>query len=135
MQARPPALRHDPNRFGLMEAVIGQTGATALPWSFAARCCGTFLTAARPDIVAPMVNAINAGAASAGADCIVTACAMCHLNLESRCTLRDPVPILHFSELLARAAGMPHDSQFDRWLSRHIIDPRPMLRRKVPATP
>jgi heterodisulfide reductase subunit B len=132
MLARPPALRHEADRTGLMEAIIRKTGAGALSWGFSARCCGTFLTAARPDIVTPMVNAIAAGAAACGADCIVTACAMCHLNLESRCTLPDPVPILHFTELLAWSTGMEHAAELERWMSRHIIDPRPLLQRFPP---
>jgi heterodisulfide reductase subunit B len=73
------------------------------------------------------VNAIMQGAAESGAECIITACAMCHMNLEVRCTLKNPVPIFHFSEVLSLAfrAG---DSR--SWFARHLIDPRPLLKSK-----
>ena len=75
----------------------------------------------------PHGSAIMKGAAESGADCIVTACAMCHMNLEVRCTVRQPIPIFHFSEILALA----HGTQGHRdWFSRHLIDPRPLLVRK-----
>jgi heterodisulfide reductase subunit B len=126
MLARPPSMRRDKNYFGLMEKVLGRLGAAVVPWAFAGRCCGTFLTAARPEVVIPLVNNIVNGARRAGANCIVTACAMCHMNLESRCTSHHPVPVLHFSEVLALAMGIDN-GQVRRWFSRHLIDPRPLL--------
>jgi heterodisulfide reductase subunit B2 len=126
MLARPPALRHEPNHFGLMERILARTGARSMTWGYASRCCGTFLSVVRPDLVTAMVNDIVAGARASRADCIVTACAMCHLNLEVRCTLPDPIPIMHFSELLAMAAG---DLQTNAWFKRHLIDPRPILKK------
>jgi heterodisulfide reductase subunit B len=49
------------------------------------------------------------------------------MNLEVRCTLKNPVPIFHFSEVLSLAfrAG---DSR--SWFARHLIDPRPLLKSK-----
>ncbi len=127
MLARPPALRHEKNYHGLMESTLSRMGATAVPWPFGARCCGTFLTAARPEVVIPLVNEIVNGAGKSGANCIVTACAMCHMNLESRCTSHHPVPILHFSEILALAMGLDH-GDINLWFARHLIDPRPLLK-------
>lgn len=127
MLARPPHMRHLPNHYGLMERVLGQLGAETVSWSYAARCCGTFLSVARPDVVSPLVDQIVDGAAAAGADCIVTACAMCHLNLEVRCTRKQPLPTFHFSEILALALGA---TTHNHWFTRHLVDPRPMLKAK-----
>jgi heterodisulfide reductase subunit B2 len=126
MLSRPPALRHEKQHHGLMENILAQTGAKALPWGRASRCCGTFLSVVHPDLVTTMVNDIVMDAVDAGADCIVTACAMCHLNLEVRCTLSSAVPILHFSELLSLAAG---NASLDKWFARHLIDPGPLFKR------
>jgi len=63
----------------------------------------------------------------AGAECMVTACAMCHLNLEIRCTIKNPIPTLHFSELLSLALG---EEDQKKWFPRHIVDPRPLLKKK-----
>ncbi len=127
MLAHPPALRHELNFYGIMETVIDALGAEVTPWPFSARCCGTFLTAARPDIVAPIINQITQGAIHAGADCIVTACAMCHMNLEIRATKPNQLPIFHFSEILALSLG---EDIPDSWFARHLIDPRPLLEKK-----
>lgn len=127
MLARPPAMRHEKNYFGLMENALTQLGATAIDWSFSSRCCGTFLTVAKPEVVTPMVDQIVQGAVDAKAHVIVTACAMCHLNLEVRCSLKEKVPILHFSELLSMAFGLGKN-RYKRWFSRHLVNPRPLFK-------
>ncbi len=127
MLAKPPVLRHEKKHYGLIETLMSALGAESKNWAFASRCCGTFLAAARPDIVTPLVNEIMSGAVKSGADCIVTACAMCQLNLEIRCTLEYNIPILHFSEILAIALG---EKECKGWFSRHLVDPRPLLKNK-----
>ncbi len=128
MLARPPVLRDEKNYHGLMEKTLDSLGATPLKWGYSSRCCGTFLTVARPEVVTPMVNEIIQGAINAGADCIVTACAMCHMNLEVRSTLKEPVPILHFSEILSLALGLGGLDEHKGWFARHLVDPRPLLK-------
>ena len=127
MLAGPPSLRNEKSYYGLMQKILKRCGAEPLAWNESAKCCGTFLSVSRPDVVEPMVNRIAQGALDSGADCIVTACAMCHLNLEIRCTLDIKVPIFHFSELLALAFKFDIDRS---WFSRHLIDPIPMLKEK-----
>ncbi len=127
MLAHPPSLRHENKYYGLMEKILSSLRATPLQWSCGSRCCGTFLSVARPDIVTPMVNKIVTDAKDVGAECIVTACAMCHLNLEIRCSLKQPVPILHFSEVISLALGL---GEFRDWFARHLVDPRPLLKAK-----
>jgi heterodisulfide reductase subunit B len=127
MLNRPPDMRHEKNYHGLMEKTLAALGAEPLRWAFASQCCGTFLSAARPDVVTPIVNDIMRGAVDIGADCIVTACAMCHLNLELRCDRKNKIPTLHFSELLSLAMG---EKNYCGWFARHLVDPLPMLKSK-----
>ena len=127
MLARPPVMRHDKNYHGLMEKILTSLGATSIKWAYSSRCCGTFLTVARPDVVTPIVNEIIQGALRSGADCIVTACAMCHMNLEVRATLKQKIPILHFSEIISLALGLGKKEQ-KNWFARHLVDPRPLLK-------
>lgn len=127
MLARPPDLRFEANYHGLMETTLTRLGAAPLTWGYGARCCGTFLSAAKPDLATRVVNGIVSGAMDVGAECLVTACAMCHLNLELRCTLKKPIPTLHFSELLSLALGK---SDPERWFPKHLVDPRPLLKKK-----
>lgn len=126
MLARPPALAHSNNYHGLMESILTRLGAFACNWGYATRCCGTFLSVVRPDIVSPMVQEIIGDAMRSGADCIVTACAMCHMNLEVRGTPDLQLPIFHLTELLSMAFC---DSDLDSYFNRHLIDPRPCMKR------
>ncbi|MEW5724683.1 MAG: heterodisulfide reductase-related iron-sulfur binding cluster [Thermodesulfobacteriota bacterium] len=123
----PPPLRRDSLPPDLMDRPLCGFGAEVLIWPHRNRCCGTFLSAARPDVVTPLVNEIIQGAIRAGAECIVTACAMCQLNLEIRGATRPSLPILHFSELMALVLGA---GEGQRWFNRHLVDPRPLLREK-----
>ena len=120
-------MRHEKNFYGLMEKVLLSLGAEPVNWLNSARCCGTFLTASRPDIATRTVADIMAGAETSGAECIVTACVMCQMNLEIRSELPGKTPIFRFSELLELSMGMGGDMQ---WLRRHLIDPRPLLKRR-----
>ena len=110
-----------------MEKILSSLGATPINWAYSSRCCGTFLTVARPDVVTSVVNEIIQGAIKSDADCVVTACAMCHLNLEVRSTLKQKIPILHFSEIISLALGLGKKEQ-KSWFARHIVDPRPLLK-------
>ena len=124
---RPPKY-HRQVKFvaGEMERVLSALGAEPLTRTYTNRCCGSFLAASRPDIATPMVNSIIEGAQAVGADCIITACATCQLNLENRCTLEKKLPVFHFSEILALALGQ----EYEGWFSRHLVGPaRPMLQK------
>ncbi len=126
MLARPPAMRHMKNYYGLMEKILSRLGATSVSWGYGSRCCGTFLSVVRPDVVTDMVREIVANAKHAQADCIITACAMCHMNLELRSDPKAALPIFHFSEILALALKQDGTNTY---FDRHLIDPRPMLKQ------
>ena len=126
MLSRPPSMRRMKNYHGLMERILERMGARPVIWGYGSRCCGTFLSVVRPDVVTSMVREIVGDARRVQAHCIVTACAMCHMNLEIRSIGGDPLPIFHFSELLALAMGRGGS---DAYFERHLIDPRPMLKQ------
>ena len=111
-----------------MEGILTSLGASPISWNLSSQCCGTFLAVTKPDITTEIVNHIMEEAIDASADCLVTACAMCHLNLEIRCSMKKPIPTMHFSELLSLAFG---DNNYGGWFSKHLVDPRPLLKKKV----
>ncbi len=127
MLARPPMMRNEKNFYGFMEKILTAMNAEPLQWEQASRCCGTFLTVTRPDIANKTVEGIIISAEKVKAECIVTACAMCHMNLEIRSKLPRKTPIFHFSELLSLSMGIGGGMG---WFRRHLIDPRPLLRSK-----
>ncbi len=123
----PPDLRHGPSFHGLMEKTLSGLGADMISFGYRSKCCGTYLSVAKPKIAENAVNEIVSKAMEAGAECLVTACSMCHLNIEIRCTIKDPIPILHFSELLSMALGA---KSHKKWFPRHIVDPVPLLKKR-----
>lgn len=125
--AAPPELRGYSKLHGSIETVMHWLGADVCKWGYQAKCCGAFLSVARPDIVVPMVTKIMDEAISAGAECVVTACAMCALNLELRCNKNRGLPVFSIVELLAYGLG---SADLQRWLKKHLIDPLTLFHRK-----
>lgn len=121
---RPPDLEKEKYYQGEMEDILVALGAESIIGAYTHRCCGSFLSATDPEIVTPLVNEIIDSAVAAKAHCLVTACAMCQLNLEIRCTSRERLPVFHFSEVLALALGA---KDYEEWFVRHLVDPRPLL--------
>jgi heterodisulfide reductase subunit B len=124
---RPPTLRQGTYYQGELGNVLTKLGGVAFTRALTHRCCGSFLTAARADVVTPLVNEIMDSAVATGAECLVTSCAMCQLNLEVRCTWEPRLPIFHFSEILALALGA---KDYEGWFTRHLVDPRPLLKAR-----
>jgi heterodisulfide reductase subunit B2 len=124
--ARPPRLAKEKYFQGEMDNILTALGAVAVPDALMHRCCGSFLSATDPEIVTPLVQEIIGSAVAAKADCLVTACAMCQLNLEIRNTSKTKIPILHFSEILALALGA---DDYEEWFVRHLVDPRPVIQK------
>ncbi len=127
MLSHPPVMRRERTHHGLMENILSSSGAIPVSWTHSFRCCGTYLNVARPDVVTPMVSGIIRNAINAGADCIVTACAMCQMNLEIRCTSKLQLPIMHFSEVLAMGLGVGKE-EYSGWFSRHLVNPKKLFK-------
>jgi len=124
---RPPGLQRQHYYQAEVENVLVALGAQTETKTLTSRCCGSFLSAVQPQVVVQQVNSIMEGAAAVGAECLVTVCAMCQLNLEIRATLNNPLPVFHFSEILALALGA---TDYQAWFTRHLLDPRPALKSR-----
>lgn len=133
---RPPRVtdaknHEDPQAIdNLMKAL----GANVRNWSYKTDCCGAGHVLTRPDIADRLIQKLFDMAVEAGADCIVVACPMCQYNLDARQkaisldTGREyNLPIFYFTELMGLAFGEP---SVKKWLSRHMVDPRPLLEQK-----
>jgi heterodisulfide reductase subunit B len=96
-------------------------------WSFKVDCCGGGLAIVAPEVVKKLAGRLALAAAKVNADAIVTACSICHANLDMR-QPRDggsrPLPVFYFSELAALAFGSFNVKQ---WTSRHLVDPSDLL--------
>jgi heterodisulfide reductase subunit B len=110
----------------LMEAL----GAQVQDWSYKTSCCGAAHSLSRPDIVINLSRNLINHAREAGADVMVVACPLCHMNLEARqmqMDLDEPMPILYFTQIMALALGLPEK---DAVFQKNLVDPRPFLKEK-----
>ncbi|MCL6622086.1 MAG: CoB--CoM heterodisulfide reductase iron-sulfur subunit B family protein [Syntrophobacterales bacterium] len=136
LSARPPQITDKPDWENptAMDRLLEALGAEALDWSYKTDCCGAGLAVARPDIIDTLVGRLYDRALAAGAECFVVSCQMCQANLDltqsrisEKTGMRYYLPVLYFTELLGLALGHPGAAG---WLSRHLVDPRPLLAGK-----
>ncbi len=117
-----------------MDELLSLLGVEVYPWSYKTDCCGGSLMLSRPDIVAQLSGKLIQMAEDAGADCVATACPLCQANLDTKQAAISKnlgrevrFPTFYFTELLGLALGF---GEADKWLRKHIIDPRDMLKSK-----
>jgi heterodisulfide reductase subunit B len=87
-----------------------------------------------PDIFKNLIGKILTKAKETGADCVIAACSMCQMNLDTCQAIVDKdlgkkldLPIFYYSELMGLAMGHKDTA---KWFKRHFTDPIPMLRAK-----
>jgi heterodisulfide reductase subunit B len=109
---RPYADFDDAEQPRSMEPLIEALGAEVYPWPMGAKCCGAGLMTTKKEVAMDAVTAILAHAR--GADCIVTVCPMCQMNLESfqkkACQMSGEaleISILYLPQLMGLAFGLP----------------------------
>jgi heterodisulfide reductase subunit B len=112
-----------------MDRLMAAVGIEVLDWSYKTACCGAAHSLTRPDIVLRLSGNLIEQAQAAGAEVIVVACPLCHLNLDARqfqMALAEPLPVLYFTQLMALALGLPDKAA----LHKNLVDPRPLMREK-----
>ena len=125
MLIRPPKLTgwDDPEHPVLMDRLLSALGAEPVSWSYGVDCCGGSLSLDRRDVVKTLVGRLVAAAAEAEANCIVTVCGMCHINLDTR-QQGTQMPIFYLTELIGLALDLPGQG---KWFNKHFINPLPLL--------
>lgn len=134
MASRPPEVTEatdceDPQS---MDRILQTLGGTPIPWPYKTDCCGASLVISRPDMVYKLVGKLYDMAERVGAQAIVVSCQMCQANLdmykekvEAEWGREFSFPVFYFSDLIGLACDL---SGVEKWLSRHFIDPFPLLR-------
>lgn len=96
-----------------MDDIMKALGAEAIDWAYKSECCGAALATSRPDIGNKMIYEVLKNAKDSGAECIVTACPLCMMNLDMRQpgaekAFKDKIdiPVYYITELFAIAAGV-----------------------------
>ena len=103
-----------------MDDLMELIGAEPVEWAFKTECCGAAQQMAVPKAARPMIERIFENAQANGADCIVTSCPLCMLNLDMReaeinkarvAAGKEPfdIPCYYFTELIGLAFGATPD--------------------------
>jgi heterodisulfide reductase subunit B len=129
---RPPQITNveHPENPTDMDELMTALGAKVHDWSYKTSCCGAAHSLSRPDIVINLSRNLIEHAREAGAEAMVVACPLCHMNLDARqiqMGLENPMPILFFTQLMSIALGLPEK---DAVLNKNLVDARPLLREK-----
>jgi succinate dehydrogenase / fumarate reductase cytochrome b subunit len=122
-----------PERDFYLDQVIEALGGTPVEYAGSHKCCGfPVITMARTTSLRQAGRHL-ADAVDAGADCLVTPCPLCHLNLDlqqpdaAKYVERDlDIPVLHLPQLLGLALGLdPKQLAMDK----HVVDTREVQRK------
>jgi len=116
----------DPEDPQTMDQVMKALGADAVEWSHKTECCGAAMVTARPDVGMRMLYSVLKEAKESGAECLVTACPLCMLNLDMRQAAVEKqfgekfnLPIYYVTELLAIACG---DAPKTVGIEKHFVE-------------
>lgn len=133
---RPPKVMEldDPENPTIMESLVSLTGAEPVDWNFKTECCGAAHSVPRTDIVLKLVNDIIGDAKAHGADVLLVACPLCHVNLDMRQAEAErkfnvsyKMPVMYITQLLGLAMGA---SAADVGLSKLMVPAEPVLKEK-----
>lgn len=118
MLSRPKELMQfdDPENPVCMDQIMAALGAEVVPFPLKTECCGAAMGIPRRDISARLTGRLLETAYNFGADAMVVACPLCHMNLDLRqkqatkaAKLDFAMPVLYYTQLMGLAFGLPSD--------------------------
>lgn len=123
----------DPFHPESMENVFRVIGANPIYYRGRTQCCGWPISSYATNQSFKLAGTHIQEAIEAGADCLVTPCPLCHLNLDSRQPEVAKVieqdlglPVLHLPQLVGLAVGIEPDKL---GLGRHVVSTKPVLEK------
>ncbi|MGD0883293.1 MAG: CoB--CoM heterodisulfide reductase iron-sulfur subunit B family protein [Thermodesulfovibrionales bacterium] len=115
-----------------MEILCKALGAEPIEWGYKTDCCGASAVINDADTSLILMSKIMKDALARGANCFVTTCPMCQMNLDAyqdkageTFGIKEKLPVYFITELLGIAIGVsPKEMQVDR----HFIDAMGLLK-------
>jgi len=114
-----------------LDQLIDTLGGTVIEYAGAQKCCGFPIITMNKEASLKQAGRHLGDAVDAGADCLVTPCPLCHLNLDLQQPLAERVvgrdlnmPVLHLPQLLGLALGL---DQKELGLNRHVVKPSTVI--------
>jgi len=110
-----------------LHALIEALGGTVVDYAGAYKCCGFPIITMNREASLKQAGTHLGDALNANADCLVTPCPLCHLNLDLQQPLAERVigqplgmPVLHLPQMLGLALGLEPKAL---GLNRHVVKP------------
>ncbi len=123
----------DPSDPNSLEAAMSAIGADCVKYAGRTKCCGFQIDLVEEDIAVSMTAKRLSSMKDNKANCIVTPCPFCHINLDNYQGLADKkagrkfeLPVFHLSQLVGVAIGL---STEELGVSRHLVSPEKVLAR------
>jgi heterodisulfide reductase subunit B len=108
-----------------METILEALGAKTVEWNYKTECCGAGMTMAHEETVLSLSHKILTNAAAHGANCLVVACPMCHVNLdmkqaaiENQYSIQHHMLVYYLSDLVGLALGLEEKTL---GIDRHFV--------------
>ena len=114
-----------------MHKLIETLGGTVIDYAGMYRCCGFPIITMNKEASLKQAGRHIGDAIDADADCLVTPCPLCHLNLDLQQPLAERyagrelgLPVLHLPQLVGLALGLDPD---ELGLARHVVKPTSVI--------
>ena len=114
-----------------LDLVIEALGGTVIDYAGSHKCCGFPIITMNKEASLKQAGRHLGDAVDAAADCLVTPCPLCHLNLDLQQPLAERVvgraldmPVLHLPQLVGLALGL---APKDLGLGRHVVKPTAVI--------
>jgi len=125
----------DPEQPQSLDRLIKAVGAETVQYIDKVRCCGGVIILKHEKVGMEMTKRLLLNAMKAGAQYIVTPCALCHLNLdmmqpkiEKAFNIKLGIPVLFFTQLIGLALGI---DPAKLGLDKHMVPPTELLQPKI----
>ena len=122
-----------PERGRYLDMVIEALGAQSVQYAGARKCCGFPVITMNRTTSLRQAGRHMADAIDAGADCVVTPCPLCHLNLDmqqpeaAKYVERElELPVLHFPQMIGLALGLDPK---ELGMNNHVVKTKDVQRK------
>ena len=131
--SRPRGGFDDPEDPMSMDHLMQAVGAQTVPYRYKTRCCGGAVLMPSPDLAFDMTDVVLQKALDQGANCLVLACPLCALLLDTyqghigrHSGKRYDLPVLYFTQLMGMAMGIDEKRLGLRY---NVTEPFTLLKR------
>ncbi len=122
----------DPENPVSLDNIMKALGAEVLPFALKTECCGAAMGIPDVNIPGSLSGRILDTAKAVGAEAVITACPLCHMNLDlrqrqaARISKKDffGLPVFYYTQMIALAFGLPEKVMR---LDKLAVNPYPLL--------